>query len=206
MEYPLTLLLLQAVHTFWWRCSTGLWSQWPVWEAPLCSGPHLVCGLADSASLQTRCTRFLCRLASENNMTDEGGSFRDEFWLLFQRKKWFKKNDLKSCVIMIIWLNSVALCTKCSFQQSTTLTDDTVFVLHAARNSCANWFYWTNNTPGAFRIPVHSHETVSASISGLWLNASWDEHGILLIYKRQSYRIIFLLYSFKIYRLNLGSA
>ena len=86
-SYPLTLQLLRAVLTFWWRCSTGLWSQWPVGEAPLCSWPHLVCGLADSASLQTRCTRFLCRPASENtnNVTDVG-SFRDEFWLLFQCK------------------------------------------------------------------------------------------------------------------------
>lgn len=50
------------------------------------------------------------------------------------------------------------------------------------------------------------HVSVSASVSVLWLNANWERHGILFIYKRQRDPITFLLYSFQINRLSLGSA
>lgn len=44
--FLVTKWMKQSGFTFWWRCNTGQWSQWPVSEAHLCSWPLPVCGRA----------------------------------------------------------------------------------------------------------------------------------------------------------------
>lgn len=160
------IMCISLLLTSWWRCSTGLWSQWPVEGAPLWFWPRLVCGCAGWAPSQSRCTHFQCRLASlkTNNMTDEEdfSGMNSAYWFCFTAKIATEKQGDS------IWYNSLVMPIYFAAKNNTNRRHHAASLLHKAHVIISvNGQRILQNISVVFRNPVHSQESVSASISVL---------------------------------------